>query len=214
MIIERLVVGPLETNCYLVGCPRTLEGVIIDPAAEGARITSRVQQLALKPTWIIDTHGHGDHIGANRELKDAYPEARIAVHAADVERLVNPVLNLSALFGAPVESPPPDVILHDGDEVRVGELSFEVIHVPGHTPGGAALYMKPSADETSGVLFCGDALFAGSIGRTDFPDGSLEQLVGAVRRRLLTLPPDTVVYPGHGESTTIGREAASNPFVS
>lgn len=214
MIVERLVVGPLETNCFLAGCPQTLECAVIDPADEAARIQSRIEQLSLKPFWIINTHGHGDHIGANRELKEAYPEARLAVHAADAKCLESPARNLSVLFGAPVKSPPADVILQDGDAVAVGTLSFEVMLLPGHTPGGIALYWRPSAEDARGVVFCGDTLFAGGIGRPDFPGGSEEQLVEAIRARLLTLPPDTVVYPGHGEPTTVGHEAATNPFVS
>ncbi len=215
MIIERLIVGPLETNAYLVGCPGTLEGAVIDPGGDGGQIINRIRALALRVAWIIDTHGHGDHMAANEELKQAFPEARIAIHEADAEYLSRPDLNLTAAFGFPLTSPEPDVLLHDGDDVQVGAIRFRVISVPGHTPGGIALYAQRSDGEGDPpVLFCGDALFAGSMGRTDFPGGSHSQLVQAVKERLLTLPTDTVVYPGHGDRTTIGQEVKTNPFFA
>jgi len=244
MIIERLVVGPLETNAYLVACPATLEAVVIDPGGDGHRIVARIRDLALRPTWIVDTHGHADHIAANGEVKAAFPEARIAIHEADAELLARPDLNLSEAFGVPLHSPPPDVLLHHGEEFLLGPpaegsparpgtgegrrddrpaapgntpvaIRFRVIAVPGHTPGGIALLARPSAGAGDPpVLFCGDALFAGSMGRSDLPGGSHAQLMQSVRERLLTLPPETVVYPGHGESTTVGREARTNPFFA
>ena len=215
MIIERLLAGPLETNCYLVGCPETHRAAVIDPGGDADVIAAKVGDLVLTVEWIINTHGHGDHMGGNADVKAMFPSARLAIHEADAPYLLRPELNLSHFFGAPVISPAADVLLKDGDEVLIGKLRLRVIHVPGHTPGGIALYAD-AAESGLGkpVLLCGDALFAGGIGRTDFPGGSEGQLIGAIRERLLTLPPDTLVYPGHGEPTTIGREAATNPFLT
>ncbi len=215
MIVERLVVGPLETNAYLVGCPRTHEGAVIDPGGDADRIVARSRELSLCIAWILDTHGHGDHMAANAQVKQAFPEARIAIHEADAEYLERPDLNLTAAFGCPLTSPPPDVLLHDSDEVKVGAIRFNVICVPGHTPGGIALYAQESdGEEDPPVLFCGDTLFAGGMGRADFPGGSHSMLVKSVKERLLTLPSETIVYPGHGELTTIGQEAKFNPFFT
>ena len=217
MIIERFVVGPVESNCYLFACPETREAAVIDPGGGVAEIASRAKALSLSVRWIFNTHGHADHIGANRKMKEAFPTAKLAIHEADAPYLDRPELNLSAAFGIPLTSPAADVLLHDADEVAVGALRFQVIHVPGHTPGGIALYAEAGEQDgnrTHPVLFCGDALFAGSIGRTDFAGGSHTQLLRAVRDRLLTLPPETTVYPGHGEKTTIEREAQSNPFLA
>lgn len=212
MIVERLPVGAFGTNSYIAACSATRDAAVIDPGGGAAEIASRARDLSLRVAWIINTHGHGDHIASNRELKAAFPEARIAVNEADAAYLEDPELNLSASFGAPVTSPPADVLLHDGDELRVGKLTFRALHVPGHTPGGTAFYVE----EANGApaLFCGDTLFAGSIGRTDLPGGRHDQLIPAIRERLLCLPHETIVYPGHGETTTIGEEAASNPFLA
>ena len=155
MIIERLIVGPLETNAYLVGCPGTLEGAVIDPGGDGGQIINRIRALALRVAWIIDTHGHGDHMAANEELKQAFPEARIAIHEADAEYLSRPDLNLTAAFGFPLTSPEPDVLLHDGDDVQVGAIRFRVISVPGHTP--AASLFTPSGPTERETRPCSSA---------------------------------------------------------
>lgn len=214
MIIETLAVGMLETNCHIFGCPETLACAIVDPGGDAERIIARVEELSLTPVWIIDTHGHGDHIAAQAGLKERYPNARIAIHEADAPALADARLNLSFALGVIITSPPADRILHDGDEIEVGKLRLKVFHVPGHSPGGIALYANA---ETSGeghpVAFCGDALFAGSIGRADLPGGNMTELINSIRERLLTLPPETVCYTGHGPETTIGQEKESNPFL-
>jgi len=250
MNIITLTVGALETNCYLVACPETpapsggrgLEAAVIDPGGDAPRILAAIRSLGepgpktspnlrtgalrVEVKWIINTHGHADHLAANTALKAAFPDARLAVHEADAQMLVDAELNLSDAFGMGITSPPADVFLHDGDEISFGSTRLQVIHVPGHTPGGIALYAaagKAAQHSAFGngqsaftcpVLFSGDALFQGGIGRSDFPGGSGDQLIRAIRARLLTLPAETEVFPGHGGRTTIGKEARSNPFLT
>jgi len=212
--------GPFEENCYLAVCPDTLEAAVIDPGGDAREILSRARSLRAHVKWIVVTHGHADHIAGNAGLKAALPKAKLAIHEADAKMLVDAELNLSAAFGAPITSPPADVLLHDRDVIAVGTIRLEVIHVPGHTPGGIALYspvdpaLASTAESKDPVLFSGDTLFRSGIGRHDFPGGSAAQLIESIRTRLLTLPADTIVNPGHGESTTIGEEARSNPFLA
>lgn len=214
MILERFVVGPVETNCYAVTCAETRQAAVIDPGDDGLTIAERCRELELDVLWILNTHGHADHIIGNEALKFAYPGAKIACHRADAPFLTDANLNLSAMVCYPATSPPPDRLLDDEDTLDVGRIKFRVIHVPGHTPGGICFYAE--AGLTTGgkpLLFSGDTLFQNGIGRSDFPGGSQSALVSAIRRRLLTLPPETVVYPGHGEQTTIGAEKAGNSFL-
>jgi hydroxyacylglutathione hydrolase len=205
-IIRRLIVSAFETNCWVVGDPTTREALIIDPGDFAENIIEAVRADGLNVRAIVDTHGHADHIGANGRLKTE-SGCPIMIHESDAPYLSDPNLNLSAMFGESEPlSPPADRLLRDGDEILVGGLVFRVIHTPGHTPGGICLLLGD-------VLFAGDTLFAGSIGRTDFPNGSHEQLIHSIRERLLSLPDDVVVYSGHGPETTIGIERASNPFL-
>jgi glyoxylase-like metal-dependent hydrolase (beta-lactamase superfamily II) len=219
MKISVITSGPFEENCYLAVCPDTFDAVVIDPGGFADEILARAGSLRAHIKWIVLTHGHADHIAGNAGLKAALPKAKLAIHEADAKMLVDAGLNLSAGFGAPITSPPADVLLRDRDVIAVGTIRLEVIHVPGHTPGGIALYspvdpaLAATAESKDPVLFSGDALFRGSIGRVDFPGGSGAQLIESIRTRLLTLPADTIVNPGHGESTTIGEEARSNPFL-
>lgn len=205
MLLETLALGWFAANCYIVGCPATREGMIIDPGDEPERILEAVQRLKITVRCIVNTHGHADHIGANRDVKDA-TGAPVCIHRLDAPLLADPARNLSAWAGDPLAPVAPGRLLEDGDLVEVGQLRFRVLHTPGHTPGGICL-----AGE--GVVFSGDTLFAGSVGRTDFPGGSHGALIRSIREKLLLLPDDTVVYPGHGPSTTIGEERAGNPFL-
>lgn len=204
--IQTIPAGYLETNCYVVWDRQTKETIIIDPGGTSEAIIGFIAESGLKPVAIVDTHGHADHIGANGILRDEYG-CHLLIHEADARYLTDADFNLSGMIGitGPI-SPPPDRTLSDGDIVVVGATAFTVIHTPGHTPGGISLY-------AGSTLFCGDALFAGSIGRTDFPGGSHDQLIDSIKRRLLVLPDDTYVYPGHGPVTTIGEERRSNPWL-
>lgn len=205
LIVHHLSVGPLQVNCFLVACQKTRETMVIDPGEEGPRILALAEREDLNITQIVNTHGHFDHIGANQNVIEA-TGAKLALHEADLPLLQN-ARNHAEVYGLTVTpSPEPDKLLKEGDTLAVGELSFKVFHLPGHSPGGICLLSKDH-------LFVGDALFAGSIGRTDLPGGDFDALVEGIREKLFSLPDETVVHPGHGPDTTIGRERQMNPFV-
>jgi glyoxylase-like metal-dependent hydrolase (beta-lactamase superfamily II) len=209
-MIITLVVGFLYTNCYLVICDRTQEALIIDPGFaqhESARVLNEIGRYNARVKYVIDTHGHADHVSGNMKIRES-TKAQIAIHYEDAEILTDPRRNLSEILGVRVNSPPPDRMLREGDKIKVGSLKFEVIHTPGHTPGSISLYSK-----SENIVFTGDTLFAGSIGRTDLPGASLRNLISSIKSKLLIMPDETVVYPGHGEATTIGRERMLNPFL-
>lgn len=210
MRIISLVVGPISTNCYIVACERSGEAAVIDPGfnrSDEGIVLEKIHSLKLSVKHIINTHGHVDHISGNMKLKRE-TGASIMVHIYDADMLVDPMRNGSIMMGLNVVSPPPDIMLQDGDEIRIGKLRIKVLHTPGHTPGSISLYI-----EEEGVVFTGDTLFAGSIGRTDFPGSSYEKIMSSIREKLLSLPDDTRVYPGHGPWTTIGIERRENPFL-
>jgi len=206
MNIETVVVGQLETNCYLVFCLKTLACAVVDPGAEPDRILAAIHHRGLKPVVILNTHGHVDHIGANRDVKDAYG-VPLAIHALDGPMLeLAGQLELSFVLDAK-SSPPPDQFLEDGARIQVGESALEVLHTPGHSPGSVSL-LGP------GFLLSGDTLFNGGVGRTDLPGGSARDLERSIRTRILILPAETRVLPGHGPGTTVGEEIDSNPFLT
>jgi glyoxylase-like metal-dependent hydrolase (beta-lactamase superfamily II) len=203
--LKSLVVGPFASNCYIVGS-ESGEGIVIDPGDDADRIVGAIEELNLDIKLIVATHGHIDHIGAVREVKEA-TGAQFAIHGGDVGDLSGRRNPFSFLMAASVLSPPkPERLLKDGDILKAGNLSFTVLHTPGHSPGGICLLEH-------GVVFVGDTLFCQSIGRFDFPGASGSQLLNSIHSKLLTLPDDTVVYPGHGPSTTIGDERCRNPFL-
>lgn len=205
MIIKELAVGPIMANCFILGCEETKEAAVIDPGDETDRILNTLSEYSLIAKTIINTHGHFDHVGGNRKLKEA-TGADILIHPLDAPML-NTLAASAAAWGLSAEdSPEPDRTLEENDTVDVGTMTLKVIHTPGHTQGGISLY-------TEGVLFVGDTLFAGSIGRTDFPGGDYDTLIDSIQRKLFPLGDDVRVFSGHGPETTIGREKRSNPFV-
>jgi hydroxyacylglutathione hydrolase len=206
MILETVVVGPLEVNCYVLGCEKTGKGVVIDPGADPDRIIPAFSGHGLKIIHVLNTHGHFDHVGGNRKILEA-TGADLLIHEADVP-LLSRASASAAVYGLRTEnSPLPDRYLVDGMVIPVGTYEIKILHTPGHTPGGCCLLVD-------GIVITGDTLFADSVGRTDFPGGSMEALMKSIGDKLLSLPEDTVVYPGHGPSTTIGRETVHNPYLA
>jgi hydroxyacylglutathione hydrolase len=205
--IETIIVGPFEVNCYLVLDAVSKDLVIIDPGAEPETIARHIHALGGKPKGVLLTHGHGDHIGGVMNLLEQYPVPLIAGNH-EAQYLADPQFNLSGHFGPAITTRPADQWMADEDLITCGSLHLRVLATPGHTTGGVS-YL----DEEEGVLFCGDTLFQGSIGRTDFPGSSLNQLMESIRQKILTLPDEIICYPGHGPRTTVGAERRSNPFL-
>ncbi|MEO0071241.1 MAG: MBL fold metallo-hydrolase [candidate division WOR-3 bacterium] len=201
--IERLEVGPLLTNCYILKCGE--EMVVIDPGGDGERILNKVQELGGEVKWVINTHGHIDHIAANGEVVEA-TGAEILIHQLDEMMLVQPEINLAMMMGMEINSPKPSGFLAEGDEIVVGKESLSVVHTPGHTPGSICLI-------GSGYVFTGDTLFLDSIGRVDLPGGSELQMQNSLARLQRILKRETMLYPGHGPTGSFGRALLVNPFL-
>lgn len=198
-------VGCLETNCYLAYSEKTKECAIIDPGADGDKIIDMIERHSLKPVMIINTHGHFDHVGANKIIKEKF-EIPLLIHPFDVPML-DMVRQAAELYGIEVDdSPSPDKLVNDGDSIMLGKDTLTVIHTPGHSPGSISLHQD-------NILFSGDTLFCRGVGRTDVPGGSWETLKKSIKTRLLTLPENTLVLPGHGPKTYIGQEKKLNPFI-
>ena len=208
MIIETFPVGLLQCNCTMLGSEQTREAVIIDPGDDVPRIVSRLAHHKLTARYIIATHGHIDHVGGFKELKEA-TGAPVYLHEGDLF-LYNALAMQAQLLGiTPPSSTEVDARMDDGDEIGAGEIKLRVHHTPGHTPGSICFYS--AGDDAR--LYAGDTLFMGSIGRTDLWGGSFEEIMDSLRNKVITLPDETVVIPGHGPATTIGREKRFNPFL-
>lgn len=205
MFFRCIPVGILKVNCYIVACSRTKQAVVIDPGAEPDLILSVLENNGLDVKYIFNTHGHPDHIGANTSVKQ-WSGAPLLIHKADADFLVHP-LPMPFESEPPVSSPPADQYLNDGDIFQIGDVTLKVVHTPGHSQGSVSFIF-------SDRVITGDALFAGTIGRTDLPGGDMSKLIDSIRKKLLLLPDDTEVYPGHGPSTTIGQEKQLNPFFA
>ena len=206
MKYETLVVGALETNCYLVYCPLTKECAVVDPGAEAEEILRLIAAKGVKPVVILNTHGHVDHVGANRDLKEKF-DVPLCIHSADKPMLEKSQHSELALFLEAKDSPSPDRLLKEGDKIKIGKSFLEVIHTPGHSPGSLSFF-------GDGFLLSGDTLFSGGVGRTDFPGGSWKELENSIKNKILVLPNETIILPGHGPSTTVGQEKSSNPFLT
>jgi glyoxylase-like metal-dependent hydrolase (beta-lactamase superfamily II) len=206
--VMRLKLGPLETNCWIVSDEHDGPAIVVDPADDASAILVALGDLSVAA--IVLTHRHFDHIGAVRELVAA-THAPVLAHALDAEGLLTSSGTGGALFGFECTAPFPDRLLEDGDVIEAGSLSLSVLHTPGHTPGGICLLAR---DDTGGPphLFAGDTVFAGSVGRTDFEGGDARALSHSIARQIAPLLPETVVHPGHGPDTTVGRERRINPF--
>lgn len=204
MILKKLELGMFASNCYVVGDESTKEGMIIDPGADAKQILRAVEDLGLNIKVIALTHSHMDHVGALAEVKEA-TGAEIAIYTDEAEFLQKqPMRGMFSPFSQPL--PPPDRLLKEGDTIDIGSLHFRVLHTPGHTPGGICLLEE-------GIVFSGDTLFNFGIGRADFPGASYDQEIDSIQTKLMTLPDNTVVCPGHGPDTTIGVERKVNPFL-
>jgi glyoxylase-like metal-dependent hydrolase (beta-lactamase superfamily II) len=205
MLIKKLTVGPIMANCFIVGCDQTRQAAVIDPGDEADRILLALAEAKLSVTYIINTHGHFDHVGANRRMHKA-TGAPILIHALDAPMLSMLSRSAAAWGMSADDSPPPDRTIDEGDAITFGNITFQVLHTPGHTRGGVSLLANRH-------LFVGDTLFAGSVGRTDFPGGDFDALKSSIQTKLFVLPDDVRVYTGHGPETTIGEEKRHNPFV-
>jgi len=207
MIFEQFAVGMLQTNCYIIGDPESQKAVVIDPGGDGDRIVRRVKALELELSAILNTHAHFDHVMDAWRVKDQLG-GEIHLSREDEALLSDRMVGMGAMGKSPSEnSNKIDRFLSEGETLRFGNIELQVLSTPGHTKGHMSFYMREK-----GRIFVGDTLFAGSIGRTDFPGGSYEQLIQSVREKIFTLPEETLVLPGHGPHTTVDREKRSNPF--
>jgi len=208
MIFESFVVGMLQTNCYLLGDERTGKAVVIDPGGDSGRIAQRLKERKLELCSILNTHAHFDHVADCWALQGV-AGGEVAMHPDDEATLSNRMVGMGALLKSPGELAACriDRFIRGGDKIEVGSLIFHVIETPGHTPGHVSFHLP-----TENMIFVGDTLFAGSIGRTDFPGGSHRELIRSVREKIFPLPGETLVYPGHGPETTVERERLTNPF--
>ncbi|MGY8769840.1 MAG: MBL fold metallo-hydrolase [Pirellulales bacterium] len=211
LILTSVLSHPFGENTYIIHQEGSRQCVVVDPGLEPNKIFDAIESENLEPVVILLTHGHSDHIGGNHAMKQRWPELPIVIGTLDEPKLSDPDLNLSGAFGVALTSPPADQLVNEGDKIQYAGIAFHVLETPGHSIGHVVFVVKTDAGPWH--LIGGDVLFQGSIGRTDFPDGSFEQLESAIHKKLFTMPGNTIVYPGHGPTTTIQSEIEANPFV-
>ncbi len=209
--IETIVAAMFAQNAYVVWRPDSVDALIFDPGFDPKAIIRVVHKHGLKPVAIINTHGHSDHIAGNAAMLDEFPGLPLLIGRNEAHLLTDPEANLSAKFGVPILSPPATQLVDDGERIELAGISFLVREIPGHSPGSVAFIADAQSPP---IVFVGDVIFAGSVGRTDFPGGSAKTLYAGIKQKLFNLPEDSVLYPGHGPTTTIAVEKASNPYVS
>jgi len=208
--VVKVVSALFDQNSYLVFREGRSDCIIIDPGFESQQLAQLSEEKQLAPTAFLCTHGHADHIAGNGLMKQHWPDVPLVIGAGDASKLTDPVGNLSAGFGVELTSPPADQLVKEGDVLELAGMRFEVRESPGHSAGHIIFLLK---DQQPPLVFGGDVLFSGGIGRTDFPDGSFAELKESIHEKLFTLDDSTVVYPGHGPETTVGQEKNRNPFV-
>lgn len=210
-LVLQTVVSPLfEENAYIFALPGSREALVVDPGFD----TDSIEECLADQGWqllaILNTHGHADHIAGNEAMKKAFPRAPLIIGTGDAPMLTDPILNLSGLAGSPIVSPEADLLVNEGETLELAGMRLEVLEIPGHSPGHVVFVFRPENGDP--IVFGGDVLFRGSVGRTDFPGGSHQTLISGIRNKLFTLPGGTLVYPGHGPVTTVGYEKRTNPF--
>jgi glyoxylase-like metal-dependent hydrolase (beta-lactamase superfamily II) len=203
--VKKIISGRIEANCYIVYEQDTMKAAIIDPGEDGDKIISEIETSGFKPEMLINTHGHYDHVLSDEQIRSKY-NIPLAAHKDEISMLADPQRNASAMFGAPKSIKSPEISLEDNQEVELSFAKFKVMHTPGHTKGGICLLFD-------GFLITGDTLFAGTIGRTDFPGGDFKEIMRSLEK-IKKLAPSTIIYPGHGSRTTLGNELRHNPFLN